>query len=703
MSDLNNQELLFDFIDESIESLDKIDTRLVNLESTPDNMEIINSIFRPFHSLKGNAAYFELLKVKKAAHTLENLLDALRKKSLLPDRNIINSILKGQDLLRGMLQSIRESGPEVPNENLFQTVLTSVAQILDTNECTGIDANTVSQLLETMQKKAPELQNEIDDLKILLKPLQRRNEHHNGKEKGSVNENREPSHGSVRELLNFLRSEKGKKPGDAQESTISQYLQNLKPLYAQGEGCEIIETAEDIFQTFTNADTGIDELAVSLLLEEIEKLPPPETSTDTLQTQNSKPLPSEGKKEQHGKTVRISEEALDAFFKDVGELLGIEEAFRHLTLLSAASGVSGEFSRNMKQAVSQFEQTSKELRTKIMAIRQVRAGILLQKAPRIARDIAAQTGKNISVILRGEDVAIDKSYVEILDAPLTHMVRNAADHGIEESSARKMAGKTETGTITITMGKKENELLLSVSDDGAGLDFNALNNKALENGLIKPGEKISHDATIDLLFTSGISTAEKVTDISGRGVGMDVAKQAIEQAGGKISVQSEKGKGTTFMISLPRSASTQIIDGYMVRSFEGLDYILPLNIVVEAFAPLPGDISSVVGKGRVVTRRKTAYPLFVIDNILEGTDTYRPAEDSGMAVLLNLSGKHIALAVHEAIGIQKIVKKPVKGDFFDDTIFEGASVGGTGSVTLIISKGMLEQAAFRDSGNRANL
>ncbi|MFP4163908.1 MAG: chemotaxis protein CheA [Chitinispirillaceae bacterium] len=689
MAENESREILIDFIDESIESLNSIDALLIQLESAPDDMEIVNAIFRPFHSLKGNAAYFELLQVKKASHTLENLLDALRKGSLHAEKHIVDAILQGQDLLRGMLESIRNDGPEVPSEQNFNTAVGSVDKILEKGSCSDIDAVAVSELLKELESKASvQIESEIRSLKALLEPLTSKAD---SMRKDKVNEkvtNSEQT-GAVSSLLAAIEN---KEPGEAREKQIRESLQTLKEIYSHNEGREKINNAEDILETFAGADTGVDELAVSMILEELKNLPPsPQDENTTTPGEEGLRSSSQQTKETHGKTMRISEEALDAFLKHVGELLGIEEIFHHLTREAATAGLNKDFTKLLKQTVSQLEHTSKELRTKIMTTRQVQANILLQKSQRIVRDIAAQTDKTISVTIQGEDIHIDKSYIELLDSPLTHMVRNAADHGIESRSIRVQNDKPEQGTINITLAEKDDQLQLSIADDGAGLNYEALSMKAVEAGLIKPGEKMSRESVINTLFASGVSTAEKITDISGRGVGMDVVRKSVEQAGGKITVESERGKGSTFTITLPRNASTQIMDGYVVRSFEGQEYVLPLNLIVEAFAPRPEDITSVAGKGRMVTRRGMVYPFIRIDSILEDVDRKNPVYGSEMAVLLDVSGKIVALSVREAVGIQKIVKKAIKGDFMNRTAFEGASVSGTGRVTLLIGEETLKQ------------
>jgi two-component system chemotaxis sensor kinase CheA len=549
-----NNELLVGFIDESTDSLTAVDSLFVKLEAAPADMDIVNALFRPIHSLKGNAAYFGLMKIKKLAHTMENLLDLVRKGLRPVNRSLIDTLLPGVDALRAMLAKVRDGAPESADDNAFTALLAKIEAVLATPNVVPVVTNTAPPQSEIKQEsEAPK--------------------------------------------------------------------ENAAP---QGK---------------------------------------------------------------HDKTMRIPEQSLDDFLRCVGELLGVEEMLRHLLRQSNSGAGADVLANSLKEAVRQFEGISKELRTKIMEVRKVEARVLLQKAPRIVRDIAAVSGKKIVVECIGEEAPIDKSYIDLLDAPLTHMVRNAADHGIETPAQRLSAGKIDTGRIVITIRENADNLQLIIKDDGAGLNHDGLLKKAIALGLVAPNAQLSQKDIVDLLFQSGVSTATTVTDVSGRGVGMDVVKRAVVDAGGKIDITSAAGSGTTFTVTLPRNASTQIFDGYMVRSFSNDLYVLPIGSVIEAFRIVPEELSSIVGKGQVVNRRHAVFPLHTLDTLLglEKTRQNRNACSSEMGVLVELRGEKMIVAVKEIVGIQKVVCKPVEGGILDNELFDGAAISGTGHVSMIIN------------------
>ena len=405
----------------------------------------------------------------------------------------------------------------------------------------------------------------------------------------------------------------------------------------------------------------------------------------------SAPQKEAAKEPQKEKTMRVSEGSIDSFLGHVGDLVVVEEMFAYLwkKLQTRNDDVTKEF----RQILHTFSALSDRLRTDILAIRKVEAGVLLQKAPRIVRDIAAQSGKSIVVTCFGETLKIDKSYIDLLDAPLIHMVRNAADHGAETPEKRAAAGKAREGNIYIGLEEKENTLELSVRDDGSGLDYDAIKRKAVSLGLIASGDALTNEMVTDLIFASGVSTAKTVSDVSGRGVGMDVVKRAVESAKGRISIVSVKGKGCTFSVSLPRSVSTRILDGYLIRTDGGEVYVLPMGSVVEAFSAEKEGLSTVSGKGKMVLRHGKLMPVVALGEKLAGTRAAGRAsgrrENTGekMTMVCVKAGKNMcALAVDGILGVQKIVVKPVRGLAVENDLFDGAATLGDGGVAMILSE-----------------
>lgn len=691
-----NRELLNGFIDESIDNLSGVDDLFVRLETCPDNKEIINSVFRPIHSLKSNAAYFGLMNVKKLAHTMENLLDIARKGEKPVDSAMIDALLPGIDLLRTILSDVRESGLETTDKEPFDTVLRRIKSVI-ANVSPESRITEIRELVDYLRMQISDDGREtLEGLIGLLASVPSLSSLSPGPCGDTAGTKTSAVLSAAAEKFLGILEKNGPILKDPQKTaSLTDAIIPMRDEFRDGTKASIVNEIADIVSTFSMSDSGIDDLAVSLLREKIFALNEPSEQTPseerTGSTDATRPGASGNAKavdnaeSRHEKTIRIPERSLDDFLLSVGELLGVEELFRHVSRQFAADKTAMHLSRHFLDAVRQFESISGELRSKVMDIRRVEARILLQKCGRIVRDICAKSGKEIETKTSGEDLRIDKSYIELLDAPLVHIIRNAADHGIESPEERTRSGKPSRGTISIQLSENEDNLILSVTDDGAGLDYDGILEKAVSLGIVKPDTRLSSANIVDLLFISGVSTAKTVTEISGRGVGMDVVKRAIQEAGGKIEVESAPRTGTKFTISLPRDASTQIIDGYVVRSLNENTYVFPLGCVIEAFNYKMRDISTVPGGGKTILRRNTIFPVYMLDSLLG--DTVKGDDNEtrdGKGLLIDTKQGRSVISVDEVIGIHKVVCKPVEGDLFIDSVFAGAAISATGNVQMII-------------------
>lgn len=592
-----DQDILFGFLEESLEALALAEQGLIRLETDPANMDHVSAVFRAVHSLKGNAAFFNLMRVKRLAHRMEDVLDDIRQGKVTIGKALIDLLLPGTDMLKRMLLSVQSGGPECDDVPVFDRILTSIREYTP----------------------------ELDEQQALVR---------------------------IGSLLSELRK------------TLS------------GRDRAVVDEILDM---------GLFKASAPLAGKAEEKETPPDPVPQ--ETKGGEQKAPAAKAE---KTMRISEKSLDEFLTHVGELLGVEEMLAHVIRGMGNSGRSREVLDELKQAAQQFGKLSASLRTGIMDIRKVSPASLFGKVPRTVREIAGSTGKEVAVTCLGEEIRIDKRYADLLDAPLMHMVRNAVDHGIETPEERHKKGKDPKGRIRVELVEKDQEMVLTVSDDGKGLDREALGKKAREMGMIAGDAIPSEDEIIQLLFQSGVSTAREVTDISGRGVGMDVVKQSIEEAGGRISVDSRPDQGCEFSIRLPRNVSTRIMDGYLVQGQSGTVYVLPLKLVIEAFAPDPSHLGTVQDKGRIVRRRGMVYPLVDLEALIcrEGTeasggmDSWK--EEISTLVLIRFSGQTAALAISRVVGVQKIVVKPIEGLSLNSDLFEGAALMGDGHVALVV-------------------
>ena len=376
--------------------------------------------------------------------------------------------------------------------------------------------------------------------------------------------------------------------------------------------------------------------------------------------------------------MRIEEDRIDAFLSYVGELVVVGDMFKYKLKQFQSTDCPRELTNGLSQVVGTFHQLSGKLQHAIMSVRTMPAKQLLRKAPKIVRDIAQSQNKKIDVVMNGQDVEIDKGYIDLLDAPLVHMVRNAADHGIETANDRLNSGKSEQGTITISIRIDNGQVVFEIKDDGAGLHEGRITRKARELGLIAEHEALDEQSLIDCLFTAGVSTAETISDISGRGVGMDVVKRAIEQAGGHINVDSEAKKGCTFTISLPQSISTQISMGYFIRCGQE-SFILDLDSVEDTFGFQNG-ITNCPDGTQLIQRGNVSLPVIDVGRYME-VPHYRGPK---VAVVVTINQRKCALLVEEAIGIKQMVKTSLNVLGHKSLPFQGVAMQGNGNLALIL-------------------
>ncbi|MGD2095728.1 MAG: ATP-binding protein, partial [Phycisphaerales bacterium] len=489
----------------------------------------------------------------------------------------------------------------------------------------------------------------------------------------------------------------------ADAKIVLENLAALKEHTTNPQALEVIKNALDEYhRTSGNSDTG-NSLQVELLQEKIEAL----TSFNDWKA-SSESVPSEPVEakaapaaqkaqpaEEARKTMRVTEDSIDKFLNYVGELIAVGEMYSHLQKIISESDLDTTIGTDFRRVNDIFSDLSDNLQKSIMEVRRVTVRTILQKIPRMVRDTATPCGKQVKVELIGEDIEVDKRLIETLDAPLTHMVRNAVDHGIEAPDVRQASGKPPAGTIKVAVIETADDVSLSIKDDGKGLNIEAIKAKAVSLGLLDDGQELSQEQIIDMIFTSGVSTAEKVTDVSGRGVGMDVVKRNITEANGKITIDTETGKGTEFKITLPKTVSTQIITGFLVK-LDNNRYVIPMDKVLEVFRPELKHVSSVTGRGECVLRHDKLLPVVKLADIFNNYATSTSLVDSqmqscsengeieGIMVAATAGKKSMALYVDDVIAVQKVVLKELDAPELDSQIYSAAAVMGDGTVAMVL-------------------
>jgi two-component system, chemotaxis family, sensor kinase CheA len=374
-------------------------------------------------------------------------------------------------------------------------------------------------------------------------------------------------------------------------------------------------------------------------------------------------------------SIRVDTEKIDKLINLVGELVITQ---------SMITDLGEKFTINqlpiLQERITQLERNTRELQERVMSIRMMPIGSAFHRFPRLVRDLAGKSGKQIQLVMSGEETELDKTLIEAIGDPLTHLVRNSADHGLEPPEERLAQGKSSRGTIRLHAYHDGGNICIAVEDDGRGLNREKIVRKAVEKGIIADGANLSDDEAFQLIFRPGFSTAEKITDVSGRGVGMDVVKRNIEGLGGAVSIQSTLGKGSRVTLKLPLTLA--IIDGMTVRVGDD-HYIIPLITVTESIRPKPQDLQRIVGKGEVVNLRGEWVPMVRLYDVFGSTPDFTdPAQ--ALLVILEAEGRRVAVLVDELTGQQQVVIKSLEQNYRKVESISGATILGDGHVALIL-------------------
>ncbi len=586
----DNRELLAEFYVEAVDHLQQIEAALLALEHQPDNPEALNSIFRSFHTIKGNAGFLQLMPMHKLAHEVESLLDLARSQKLLLNSEIITEILKSRDALQAQVQQVSvalESG-RLPDQIIPVSHLIYAVKRL----ASGAPAGDVCILPPPSAKPAS------------------------------------PAAAPVRE--------------SSPETASNIVPMPVSPVAAANP----VKAAANAVKSGAPAEGG------------------------------------SGKGSSNA-TVRVSTDKLDSLMDVVGELVIVQSQ-----LIETAREI-GPNGTMLGRNVTQLSRITKELQHTAMALRMIPIKPTFQKMERLVRDLASDLGKKVNFTTSGEDTELDRTVVEQIADPLVHMVRNAMDHGLEPAAERVGKGKSETGNVHLHAYHQGSNIVIELRDDGRGIDPDRIYKKAVEKGVIAAGTVMTRDEILALIFAPGFSTAEKVTSVSGRGVGMDVVKRNIQKLRGIVEISSEINQGSVFKIRLPLTMA--IIDGLVVRV--GTDrFILPTTSVQVALRPARGSITTVQGQGELIEVRGRLLPLHRLHRRFGiPCDTENPWE--GIVVIVETSDRQSALFVDEMISKQEVVIKSLGAFMQGLPGVAGAAILGDGNIALILDPGSLLHAA----------
>ncbi|GAA8459443.1 chemotaxis histidine kinase/response regulator CheAY2 [Helicobacter pylori] len=656
MDDL--QEIMEDFLIEAFEMNEQLDQDLVELEHNPENLDLLNRIFRVAHTIKGSSSFLNLNILTRLTHNMEDVLNRARKGEIKITPDIMDVVLRSIDLMKTLLVTIRDTGSDTNNgkENEIEEAVKQLQAITSQN-LEGAKEGT---------KEAPQKENEKEAKKENIKENQENKaEAPTAKNFASdnpladepdldyANMSAEEVEAEIERLLN--------KRQEADKERRAQKKQEAKPKQEVAPTKEAPKT-------------------------EAPKAPKTETKAKAKADTEENKAPSIGVEQ----TVRVDVRRLDHLMNLIGELvLGKNRLIRIYG--DVEERYDGEkFLEELNQVVSSISAVTTDLQLAVMKTRMQPVGKVFNKFPRMVRDLSRELGKSIELIIEGEETELDKSIVEEIGDPLIHIIRNSCDHGIEPLEERRRLNKPETGKVQLSAYNEGNHIVIKISDDGKGLDPVMLKEKAIEKGVIseRDAEGMSDREAFNLIFKPGFSTAKVVSNVSGRGVGMDVVKTNIEKLNGIIEIDSEVGVGTTQKLKIPLTLA--IIQALLVGVQEEY-YAIPLSSVLETVRISQDEIYTVDGKSVLRLRDEVLSlvrlsDIFKVDAILESnSDVY--------VVIIGLADQKIGVIVDYLIGQEEVVIKSL-GYYLKNTRgIAGATVRGDGKITLIVDVGAMMDMA----------
>lgn len=698
----DSDEFISIFLSEANEIVEGLENDLVLLEDNKSDEDLLNKIFRSAHTLKSSAGTVGFTTMSELNHVAENLLEKVRSGKLDVTPTMITVLLEFLDTVKIMLQNIIDGKGEADGVNNIESLKAKIKAIADGNE---IDASVQTP---TTSSAAPTVKKETSTQAQAIEEPEKKEESSNGSNvfhismsfKATIFDNGiDPlmflnDLRDIGTISNLKIDSSNVPPISALEDPYTCYTQFSLDISTNST----LEQVQNIFLfVIDDNDINISDAKVSVQKEDKietqvaeetkEKKTIEETKSqeeikkEEIKTEQAKPQTSAAKsqasssvKVQAPSTVRVDTRKLDSLMNLIGELVIAQSRIMQLTQ-------SLDIDNGLKEAVSSMDRTSRQIQEEVMNIRMMPVGPIFNQFHRYVRDLNLELNKEVKLVLKGETTEIDKNMLEQLSDPLKHIIRNSMDHGIERTKEERIArGKPEFGTITMSAAHQEGHVVIEVSDDGNGLNKERIYNKAIEKGLLSKDGKYSDAEIYRTIFSPGLSTAEKITDISGRGVGMDVVRANVEKMKGKIEIKSEEGKGSTFIIKLPLTLA--IIEGITFALGEQI-YIMPLISIIEQMKVKNEQIKPFEGRGEMIKIRDEYLPLIRLHKVFE-IDTHIEDIDNGIVVVVEAGYRRCAIFVDELLDQQQVVIKSLDSAFSKHSGISGGTILGDGRIALII-------------------
>ena len=630
LRDPDMKEIFDSFVVETKEIFDKLDLDLVELEKRPEDKDLLNDIFRSFHTIKGTSGFLGLIKLQNLTHRGEDILNKLRKGEARVNLFIMDAILKSYDSMRALLDVIESNLDESYDVSTIITTLDFIIESLEKDP----------SLLEGENAgAAPPLSADLP---------------------------------SAEEKKSAKKKSKKKKESAEEERHAERAI--VPDTGVTEADITVIETIVEIEDADNDHDDHDEPVSVPI---------PGGASGPTIQSALTKTSPDAPTVRKGGdNTIRVDVERLDDLLNIVSELVLGRNRLTQIQTEVASDYEGTKLSRDLAETSRQIDLMTTELQLAVMKTRMIKIGKVFNKFPRMVRDLSKEIKKEIELEIFGEDTELDKTLIEEINDPLVHLIRNSIDHGIELPEERIAKGKPAKGTVKLSAEHEGNNIIIMIEDDGKGINVDVIRRKAVEKGLISEdrAKELTRQEVYNLLFLPGFSTAEKVTNISGRGVGMDVVKTNVTKLRGIINIESELNKGTRVIVKLPLTLA--IIQGLLVRVF-GETLVIPLSSVIEVVRISTNNIHSINQK-EVIKLRETVLPLVDIGESLYPDLTNQEGREWQYVVVVGIAERRYGIKVDELIGQTEVVIKSL-GTFLG-TIegIAGSTIMGDGKVVMIL-------------------
>ncbi len=676
------------FFEECAEILPEFDERLSSLHVGEVDSETLNAIFRAVHSIKAGAAAFNFNVLVEFAHVFEALLDRLRDDRIQQTEHVFNVIVRAGDVLAELVEAAR-AGREVPQGFSADVALELQDLLSGVQEKHG--PAVAAAALRPEPEPDPDSEDAVKNFRIVFEP-QRELFRHANEPLLIIRELKRLGEVSVECNLSSLPNLADIDPEDAYLSfafnlcTSASYASVADVFEFVDQDCSLKIEAEYVE---AEEPAASDEAAVSDV--------PPRRS-EALPT-GPKPVAAMMHSSKGATSIRVDLARVDRLVNMVGELV-ITQAM----LAQQLSDQGGGQRQQWVQGSEELAAHTRELQECVMAIRMQPVRSVFARMPRLVRDIASKLGKHVRLVTSGDQTEVDKTVIEELTDPITHMIRNAIDHGVESAATRLAAGKPEMATIELSAAQRAGNILITIADDGAGIDRQKVLQSALAKGVVREDAKLSDDEVNNLIFAPGFSTAEEVTEVSGRGVGMDVVRRNIANLGGRIQIHSVPGKGTRFTLVIPLTLA--VLDGMLVAVGKE-KYILPLSSIIESIRPDQRQVRTVTGGAQVVAVRGEFIRLIPLHRILNVPGATPEPWKALVVVVETENGSKAGLVVDELIGQQQVVVKSLSENAEFVPGISGATILGNGRVALILDIegvcAMPDRAALLEAGEEFRL